>query len=169
MPRSVKITKTNTGGNPGPFTIYHTAVAPENILDTLVSKASLEAGWAIGDVPDAYVNFMVVGAGPCTATSNTAYSPSDTTPPSTVTSLTAIASPCYITLEWNASTDDSGGAVAYDVYRSGIIIASGVSALIYDDYTYDRVFRPYYIVAVDASGNRSANGNQLNKAALLCA
>ncbi|WP_332310583.1 glycosyl hydrolase family 18 protein [Lysobacter soli] len=53
--------------------------------------------------------------------------PTDTTPPSVPTGLSATAlSTSSIALSWNASTDNAGGAgvAGYDVYRGGTLIAS---------------------------------------------
>jgi len=53
--------------------------------------------------------------------------PTDTTPPSVPTGLSATAlSSSSIALSWNASTDNAGGAgvAGYDVYRGGTLIAS---------------------------------------------
>lgn len=53
--------------------------------------------------------------------------PTDTTPPSVPTGLSATAlSSSSIALSWNASTDNTGGTgvAGYDVYRNGSLIAS---------------------------------------------
>jgi hypothetical protein len=165
MPRNVKITKTNAGGSQGPFTIYHTSVSPANVLIAGLEKESLEAGWGLGNVPDAYVNFIVVSTGACTNTSNTSNSPSDTTPPTT-----PFLEPIgdfgggFLSLNWSASTDASGINL-YDVYReennSGIFVVIGQTTVTtFDDINvFNANGYAYKIRAIDNAFNQSAFSN----------
>ena len=80
----------------------------------------------------------------------------DTTPPSVPTGLTAKAAPgMVVNLSWNASTDDSGGAVVYRIYRDGGKLASNVTGLTYIDHPVKAVNHTYYIQAIDTAGNVS--------------
>lgn len=66
-------------------------------------------------------------SGGVTITVTTVNPPTDTTPPSVPTGLSATAlSSSSIALSWNASTDNAGGSgvAGYDVYRNGSLIAS---------------------------------------------
>ena len=161
MPRNVLITKTNAGGNQGPFTIYHTSVAPANVLIAGITRESLEAGWGVGSVPDAYVNFIVVATGACTNTSNTA----NTSPtPSTPTGLFAnTLSSSEISTGWNAST----GATGYQLYRSNS--PNGVYNLVIDTTATSHIdsflgssTTFYYKIAAYNGSNFSALSNSVS-------
>ncbi len=82
--------------------------------------------------------------------------PSDTTPPSTPTGLSATAvSSTEINLSWTASTDNVG-VVGYRVFRGGVQIATVTGGTTYSDTglspstTYS-----YTVSAYDAAGNTS--------------
>ena len=82
--------------------------------------------------------------------------PSDTTPPSTPTGLTATAvSSSQINLLWNASTDNVGVA-GYKVFRGGTQIATSGSASFQDTNLAASTTYTYTTQAFDAAGNNSA-------------
>ena len=84
------------------------------------------------------------------------FCPEDTTPPSTPTGLTVSVGSAGVDLAWGASVDT--GAVTYDVYRGGRIVAT-VSGRSYRDPLDVAVAGPqrYTVRAADARGNRSAS------------
>ncbi len=86
--------------------------------------------------------------------------PSDTTPPSAPSSLSATAvSRSQIDLVWQAATDNIGVA-GYYVYRSGERVAE-LTALAFSDRNLRRQTEYCYVVAAfDAAGNESATSNQ---------
>lgn len=92
----------------------------------------------------------------------------DVTAPSPVTDLAAIASGQSVGLTWTATTDDSGGAVTYRVYRSatsGFVPSAatliGTSATAgYTDNAAPVGTSYYVVVAVDPSLNPSAPSNE---------
>jgi chitodextrinase len=93
--------------------------------------------------------------------SNTAAAttPSDTTPPSAPTNLTATAvSDTRVNLAWTASTDDVGIA-GYQIFRDSVQIGTTVSTSYADTTTQANVSYSYFIVAVDAAGNASNPSN----------
>ncbi|MFL5759066.1 MAG: hypothetical protein ACJ789_04965 [Thermomicrobiales bacterium] len=86
----------------------------------------------------------------------------DTQPPSAPTKLIAtVANNRHVDLNWNAATD-ANGVTAYDIYRSGTLLASLGKVTTYADtsvstngsYTYE-----YIVRARDAAGNVSAASN----------
>lgn len=71
--------------------------------------------------------------------------------------------PVSVTLSWTASTDNVGVA-GYDVYRNGTKINSSVVTALSYSVTGLTAATPYsfYVQALDAAGNISANSNTLN-------
>jgi hypothetical protein len=64
-----------------------------------------------------------------------------------------------VTLNWNASTDNSGGTVRYRLIRNGVRIRSGLTTTsVVDSPTADGTYR-YQVAAVDAAGNVSARSS----------
>ena len=85
----------------------------------------------------------------------------DTTPPTVPTGLTAApSSGLTVSLGWNASTDDTGGAVFYRVFRDGRAIGSQQSGLTYMDHP-KAGWHSYTVKAIDAAGNLSAASNKV--------
>jgi hypothetical protein len=81
----------------------------------------------------------------------------DTTPPSVPAGLKAQATAgMVITLTWNASSDDSGGAVVYTIYRDGGQLAKNLTTPTYTDHPAKAVLHTYYVKATDTAGNVSA-------------
>ena len=87
----------------------------------------------------------------------------DLTPPAAPTGLLASdASPTAITLAWDAHPNPDGDLTGFEVYRDGAFIArlmgSGVTSFtdtsVVENATYD-----YYLLAFDASFNRSGPSN----------
>jgi len=100
----------------------------------------------------------VWGLPPCAALPCGAGSASDTTAPTTPTSLTASAvSSSQINLSWNASTDNVGVA-GYKIYQNGgtTPIATVTSGTVYQNtgLTASTTYS-YTVVAYDAAGNTS--------------
>jgi hypothetical protein len=81
---------------------------------------------------------------------------SDTAPPSAPSDLAAVAEAHdRIDLSWTAATDDVG-VTAYDVYRDGWLLSSGVPSTSYADLTVTGSTTYWYeVVARDAAGNAS--------------
>lgn len=120
-----------------------------NRTDTVAINSS---GWG---------NFMVNGGSVSVWTSTTP-APKDTTAPNAPSNLTTSASTdTTVSLSWGAASDNVGVA-GYDIYRSGIKVAS-TSATSYTDYglTPSSTFS-YTVKAYDAAGNVSAASNTLN-------
>ncbi|MDR3687007.1 MAG: hypothetical protein P4L93_08650 [Coriobacteriia bacterium] len=94
---------------------------------------------------------------------NTATIRIDTTAPSTPTSVTASAvGTTSAEVTWTGSTDNVSGVAYYAIYRNGSIVAT-TSATTYTDTGLSAGFTyPYYVVAVNAAGMRSANSNVAN-------
>ena len=83
--------------------------------------------------------------------------PSDTTPPTAPTGLTALAiSSTRVDLQWNASTDNVA-VTGYAIQRNGVTIASvGAGTTTYSDTTvHNSTTYTYTVVAFDAAANRS--------------
>jgi len=91
---------------------------------------------------------------------NTATIRIDTTAPSTPTSVTASAvGTTSAEVAWTGSTDNISGVAYYAIYRNGSLVAT-TSATSYTDTGLSAGFTyPYYVVAVNAAGGRSANSN----------
>ncbi len=84
----------------------------------------------------------------------------DTTPPSVPTGFKGVASSGRtVTLTWNISTDDTGGAVVYQIYRDGGKLGSNVTGLTYVDHPTKIVNHTYYVKAIDTAGNISAGSS----------
>jgi endonuclease I len=92
---------------------------------------------------------------------------SDTTPPATPTSLSAVAGECQVAVDWadNTESDLSG----YSIYRSTAVLgpftllttSGSVSSLI--DTTVDGGTQYHYqVTATDVSGNESATGSTVS-------
>ncbi|MGE5297872.1 MAG: fibronectin type III domain-containing protein, partial [Acidobacteriaceae bacterium] len=85
---------------------------------------------------------------------------SDNQAPTVPANLSATAvSANQINLSWSASTDNSGGAVKYNVYRNGSAtpLASGITATTFSDTGLaENTTYSYAVSAVDGSNNQSA-------------
>lgn len=85
----------------------------------------------------------------------------DTTPPTTVSGLKAVAaadtsSTSSVALTWNAATTTGKNAVSgYEVYRNGSKIASVTSLDYVDKPLVPATAYKYYVIAFDTAGNRS--------------
>lgn len=82
------------------------------------------------------------------------FCPTDSTPPTTPTSLSGSAGNDTVVLGWGASADASG-SVSYDVYRNNRVIASTTGTTFTD--TAPIAGSRYTVRAFDAAGNRSAS------------
>jgi hypothetical protein len=82
------------------------------------------------------------------------FCPTDSTPPTAPSGLTATATQSGISLSWSGSTDNSG-SVTYDVYRNNRVIAT-VGGTTFNDVGVTGSVR-YTVRAADPSGNRSAS------------
>jgi acid phosphatase type 7 len=106
-----------------------------------------------------YTVTAVDAAGNVSAPSNAASvtTPVDTTPPSAPTNLTATPSGTSgVSLSWTASTDDSGVAPSYRVFRDGTQAGTTPAAPYTDSGLQLGSTYSYYVKAVDSSGNVSA-------------
>lgn len=85
---------------------------------------------------------------------------SDTTAPTTPSNLTAtVTKQNTIALKWNASTDNSGGLVSYNIYRNNILVATTTSLTWTDTTVAKRTSYSYKVQAVDPTGNLSVFSN----------
>jgi peptidoglycan/xylan/chitin deacetylase (PgdA/CDA1 family) len=81
----------------------------------------------------------------------------DTTPPSVPQGLTGEAlAKRYVQLSWLPSTDDSGLAVRYRVFRDDVAIGKKTTATNYLDRPASVGTYRYKVRAIDAAGNKSA-------------
>jgi len=91
----------------------------------------------------------------------------DTTPPTAPTNLTGKATPgLNVTLNWGASTDNSGGAVTYRIYRDGVPVGTLQTGLTYVDHPSKAGYHTYSVFALDGSGNKSASSNKIGLKAI---
>jgi chitodextrinase len=83
----------------------------------------------------------------------------DTTPPTAPVVTYGDTSPgcSFIDLGWNASTDDSGAALEYELYEDGSFMALGTGEV--PEASFGR--HSYAVRAVDPSGNASPLGNAI--------
>lgn len=89
------------------------------------------------------------------AGANLAWQAGDTAAPSVPTGLVVTGySYYYVSLSWNASTDDVGVA-GYKVYRSGTLIGTTTSASYSDTTVNASSAYSYSVAAYDAAGNTS--------------
>lgn len=80
----------------------------------------------------------------------------DTIAPSVPTALLGLAGDDrYVTLGWNASTDNMPGTITYRVFRNGTAIGTRQTATTYVDRPTAGTHR-YQVRAIDAAGNKSA-------------
>ena len=98
---------------------------------------------------------VTVNAGE-TTTKDFSLTPTDATPPSAPTGLTATAvSPSQINLSWTASTDNVGVA-DYRVYRGGAQIGTTAGTTYQDNGLAADTTYGYYVIARDAANNLSS-------------
>ena len=91
----------------------------------------------------------------------TQYNPSDVTPPSTPTGLTAVAvSSSQINFSWNASTDDSGVVAGYEIYVDGMYIDSTPTTSLPLSGLNPNTQYCFSVIAYDAAGNKSGQSSQ---------
>ena len=76
----------------------------------------------------------------------------DTTVPSTPTALKGVVGSSGAQLSWQGSTDNSGVAPRYEVWRNNQVVALTSSL----SYTDSGAHGTYHVDAIDATGNRSA-------------
>lgn len=95
--------------------------------------------------------------------------PSDITPPSVPTGLTATsASSSQINLSWNTSTDDMGVA-GYKIYRGGAYLKSVTTTSTSNTGLEASTLYCYAVSAYDAAGNESGQSSQVCATTLLYA
>jgi chitodextrinase len=117
-----------------------------------------------GVQPNSTHSYFVVafdGAGNLSIASNSATvtTPSDSTPPTAPTNLTATAmSDTRVNLAWTASTDNIG-VTGYQIFRDGTQIGTATSTSYADTTTQASTTYSYHIVAVDGAGNVSDASN----------
>ena len=114
---------------------------------------------AVGGTTYTYTVTAVDAAGNVSAPSNSASvtTPVDRTPPTAPTNLMATPTGnAAVSLSWAASTDDSGVAPTYRVFRDGAQVGVTSSASYMDQGLVAGSTYSYYVSAVDSSGNVSA-------------
>lgn len=97
---------------------------------------------------------------PVAPTPSPAPSPPPTTvsPPASVAATPDTTSQPAIALSWDAPTD--GSAVSYQVWRGGVLLASGITATSYADNSVDPAQTYYYqIVSIGSDGTASEPSN----------
>lgn len=77
----------------------------------------------------------------------------DTTPPTTPTSVTAVAEAPGTRLRWSASTDDKTGVITYEVLLNDRLIGTTTATSFFSPFSGPG---RYFVRAVDVAGNRSA-------------
>jgi chitodextrinase len=83
--------------------------------------------------------------------------PSDTTPPSAPSNLTATASgSSQVNLRWSASSDDVGVS-SYEIVRDGQPVGTSSTTSFTDSSVQATTTYSYTVAALDSSGNRSAD------------
>ena len=102
------------------------------------------------DVNDGSASATVVRLSGCTVTQ-----PSDTTPPTAPTNLTATLTDISASLSWTASTDNVGVA-GYQVSRNGTTLAGTVTGTSFTDPGLAAGTYTYTVVARDSAGNTSS-------------
>jgi len=101
---------------------------------------------------------VTVNAGQ-TTTKDFSLTPTDTTPPSAPTGLTATAvSPSQINLSWTAATDNVGVA-DYRVYRNSVQVGTTAGTTFQDNGLAADTLYSYYVIARDAANNLSPASN----------
>ncbi len=136
------------------YRVLRDGVAVKTLAASVTSfgETSLKAG----TYQYAVVAFDAAGnVGPPFALSVTLSAP-DTTPPSVPQKLTAKAlDNRYVSLSWQASTDDRAGTISYRILRDGVRIAT-VTGTTFTDRPSSVGTYSYKVRAVDEAGNRSA-------------
>jgi len=101
---------------------------------------------------------VTVNAG-ATTTKDFSLTPTDVTPPSAPSGLTATAvSPSQINLSWTAATDNVGVA-GYKIYRDGVEVGSTSATSYQDNGLPANTSFSYYVKARDAANNLSPASN----------
>ncbi len=78
----------------------------------------------------------------------------DVTPPTSPTNLRTTVSGATTNLQWAASTENTGGAIKYEILRDDRVVAvQGARTFALPDTNYGR----WFVRAIDATGNRSAS------------
>jgi len=118
-----------------------------------VLKLTLDStGYDWEFLPAAGASFHDAGSGLCQP-------PSDTTAPSAPTGLTATASAGAVSLNWTASTDDTGVA-GYDLYRDNVLLGQTARTTTFVDSSVSAgVTYTYTLKARDTAGNISPASN----------
>ena len=128
---------------------------------TLAPGTSAVVGYSVTSSPQAtagtYANWarVVDDRGTHTAAAAGSYNvdTSDTTPPSVPEGLTAVVKRSYVSLSWQASTDNLTVA-GYRVYRDGVLVAL-VAGTSWVDVSATSGTYTYVVTAYDAAGNVS--------------
>ena len=149
------------------YRLYREGVATVTVQGTTHIDAGLTASttytyWVCA--LDADGNLSSVSM-PATATTFSA-GQSDTTAPSVPTSLVAVpAGSSSISLNWNASGDESG-VLGYRVFRAGVEISQASGTSYSDTGLSPSTPYTYTVSAHDAAGNTSAPSNQASATTL---
>jgi hypothetical protein len=121
------------------------------------AEAAIKAVEPLDSDGDGYTNVVEINAN--TLPGSPSSHPTDTTPPSAPTGLTATAvSSTGIDLRWGASTDDTG-VTGYRVYRGGALVGSPTTTAYSDTGLSPSTTYSYTVKAADAAGNLSADSN----------
>jgi chitodextrinase len=155
-PANVNLSWTTSIDNVGVanYRVSRDGVQIASATTTSYSDATVASGTTYS-----YTVTALDAAGNVSAPSNVASvtTPVDVTPPTAPTNLTATPTGNGgVSLNWTASTDDSGVAPRYAVFRDGTQIGVTTSASYTDQGLLAGSTHSYYVVAVDSSGNVSA-------------
>jgi hypothetical protein len=129
-------------------------VDPDGMADLAVIKSNGSALW---------LRTIERSSGPAqmVLSSSFPYTGQDKTAPSAPVNLRATASAgLTVSLVWNPSTDNSGGAVFYRIFRDGNKIGTQQPGLTYTDHPRAG-WHAYTVKAVDGVGNLSSPSNKV--------
>jgi fibronectin type 3 domain-containing protein len=150
---------TDTGGSGlAGYKIYRSGTLLATTTGTSYSNTGLAASTAYCYTVAAYDNVGNNSAQSASQCATTTASGADTTPPSVPTLTVSAASSSQINLSWTASTDNAGGSGvrAYQVYRSGVFLATVTGTTYSDAGLSAGATYCYTVLAYDNAGNTSA-------------
>ena len=160
-PPAPAASSTNIIGNPqlartGPTTPGNLTAA---YFKLLASSPLIGAGMVLPQVTDDFLKYTRTGLTPDIGAYEFQTPGVDSTPPSTITGLSATASSStQVNLAWNASTDNVG-VTGYKIYRNESQIGTSTVASFVDAAATGGTAYSYTVTAYDVAGNPSAPSN----------
>jgi len=132
-----------SGGSWSPVGLSGTSYTLSGLSASTTYEVYVIASNAIGDSPVSN-----------TITQETLASQTDTTPPSTPIGLAGIGFGSYVSLYWEASTDNVG-VTGYNIYRDGGLLDTSATNTYDDVYVTTNTTYIYKVQAFDAANNLS--------------